>query len=145
MERVDPVSVAAPHAVTTSRSEVVAFLIMVAFLVVAPFFVYPMFLMQALCFALFACAFNLLIGYETGGGYDTFARTLARHMGQYIPGKPAIIARNMPGGGSRVAAAWLHAIAPKDGTALAIVDQALPIAQALRDRFGSSAAGLGGV
>ena len=39
MERVDPVSVAAPHAVTTSRSEVVAFLIMVAFLVVAPFFV----------------------------------------------------------------------------------------------------------
>ena len=54
MERVDPVSVAAPHAVTTSRSEVVAFLIMVAFLVVAPFFVYPMFLMQALCFALFA-------------------------------------------------------------------------------------------
>ena len=40
---------------------------------------------------------NLLIGYETGGGYDTFARTLARHMGQYIPGKPAIIARNMPG------------------------------------------------
>ena len=38
-------------------------LIMVAALVVAPFFVYPLFLMQALCFALFACAFNLLIGY----------------------------------------------------------------------------------
>ena len=46
-----------------SRSEMIAFLIMVAILVVAPFFVYPLFLMQALCFALFACAFNLLIGY----------------------------------------------------------------------------------
>jgi branched-chain amino acid transport system permease protein len=46
-----------------SRSETIAFLIMVAVLVVAPFFIYPLFLMQALCFALFACAFNLLIGY----------------------------------------------------------------------------------
>jgi len=46
-----------------SRSETIAFLIMVAVLIVAPFFVYPLFLMQALCFALFACAFNLLIGY----------------------------------------------------------------------------------
>jgi branched-chain amino acid transport system permease protein len=45
------------------RSEIIAFVIMVAILIVAPFFVYPLFLMQALCFALFACAFNLLIGY----------------------------------------------------------------------------------
>src|SRR6266853_898654 len=46
-----------------SRSETIAFAIMVAVLVVAPFVTYPLFLMQALCFALFACAFNLLIGY----------------------------------------------------------------------------------
>jgi branched-chain amino acid transport system permease protein len=46
-----------------SRSEVIAFAIMVVFLVVAPAFLYPVFLMKALCFALFACAFNLLIGY----------------------------------------------------------------------------------
>jgi branched-chain amino acid transport system permease protein len=45
------------------RSETIAFVIMVAVLIAAPFFVYPLFLMQALCFALFACAFNLLIGY----------------------------------------------------------------------------------
>jgi branched-chain amino acid transport system permease protein len=45
------------------RSLSVAFAVMVALLVVAPFVVYPVFLMQALCFALFACAFNLLIGY----------------------------------------------------------------------------------
>ena len=46
-----------------TRSEVAAFVIMVLFLVVAPFFTYPLFLMQVMCFALFACAFNLLIGY----------------------------------------------------------------------------------
>ena len=45
------------------RHQMVAFLVMVAFFVVAPFVVYPVFLMKALCFALFACAFNLLIGY----------------------------------------------------------------------------------
>ncbi len=46
-----------------SRSEVVAFVVMAIAFIVAPMFVYPVFLMKALCFALFACAFNLLIGY----------------------------------------------------------------------------------
>ena len=46
-----------------SRTEVIAFLIMTAALVIAPMVAYPVFLMKALCFALFACAFNLLIGY----------------------------------------------------------------------------------
>ena len=45
------------------RHQVIAFVLMVAFFVVAPYFVYPVFLMKALCFALFACAFNLLLGY----------------------------------------------------------------------------------
>jgi branched-chain amino acid transport system permease protein len=45
------------------QSEVVAFLVMAVVLIVAPMFAYPVFLMKALCFALFACAFNLLIGY----------------------------------------------------------------------------------
>src|SRR3954451_132868 len=61
------VSIAATAPATTraseNRSATLAFLIMVAALIVAPYFIYPMFLMQALCFALFACAFNLLIGY----------------------------------------------------------------------------------
>ena len=52
-----------PVATAVPRHQVVAFGIMVAMLVLAPFFVYPIFLMKALCFALFACAFNLLIGY----------------------------------------------------------------------------------
>ena len=54
---------AAPAHSAEGRSEMVAFFVMAAVLVVAPFFIYPLFLMQALCFALFACAFNLLIGY----------------------------------------------------------------------------------
>src|SRR5207247_6158217 len=45
------------------RHQVVAFVVMVAFFAVAPYFIYPVFLMKALCFGLFACAFNLLIGY----------------------------------------------------------------------------------
>jgi branched-chain amino acid transport system permease protein len=61
MEAATPSTV--PLVKTDSRSEVIAFLLMVAALAVAPFYIYPMFLMQALCFALFACAFNLLIGY----------------------------------------------------------------------------------
>jgi branched-chain amino acid transport system permease protein len=50
-------------AVTTPRHQQVAFAIMLVLFVAAPFFIYPVFLMKALCFALFACAFNLLIGY----------------------------------------------------------------------------------
>jgi branched-chain amino acid transport system permease protein len=62
MERVvDPQAVQQHR--ETSRSFVIAFAVMVAFFAVAPFVVYPVFLMQALCFGLFACAFNLLIGY----------------------------------------------------------------------------------
>jgi branched-chain amino acid transport system permease protein len=56
-------SITAPAHAGEGRSEVIALILLVAVLVVAPFFIYPLFLMQALCFALFACAFNLLIGY----------------------------------------------------------------------------------
>jgi branched-chain amino acid transport system permease protein len=50
-------------AAATLTHQVAAFVVMVAFFTIMPFFVYPVFLMKALCFALFACAFNLLIGY----------------------------------------------------------------------------------
>jgi branched-chain amino acid transport system permease protein len=62
LERVvDPL--AKKPSVLRTQSETIGFVIMVAALVVAPFVTYPLFLMQAMCFALFACAFNLLIGY----------------------------------------------------------------------------------
>ena len=62
MERVVDPLVKKPSALR-AQSESIAFVIMVAALVAAPFVTYPLFLMQAMCFALFACAFNLLIGY----------------------------------------------------------------------------------
>jgi tripartite-type tricarboxylate transporter receptor subunit TctC len=64
---------------------------------------------------------ELYIGYSAGGGYDIYARTLARHMGRFIPGNPAILTKNMPGAGSLVLANWLYNVAAKDGTAFGII------------------------
>jgi tripartite-type tricarboxylate transporter receptor subunit TctC len=69
---------------------------------------------------------TLVIGYGTGGGYDTYARLFARFVGEHIPGKPTVIAQNMPGAGSRGAANWLYNVAPKDGTVIATLSQTTP-------------------
>jgi tripartite-type tricarboxylate transporter receptor subunit TctC len=62
---------------------------------------------------------ELLVGAPPGGGYDIYARTVARHIGRHIPGNPAIVVKNMPGAGSAKAAQFISTIAPKDGTSLA--------------------------
>ena len=77
---------------------------------------------------------DLIIGYSSGGTYDLYARLVARHLGQFIPGKPLIIPRNMPGAGSRAAATWVYNVAPRDGTVLAAVDQSLSLQQAAGDK-----------
>src|SRR3954452_15933448 len=59
---------------------------------------------------------NLVVSYGTGGGYDVYARVLARHMGRYIPGNPNIIVQNMPGAGSLRGTNYLYNVAAKDGT-----------------------------
>jgi len=59
---------------------------------------------------------SLIIGYSVGGGYDLYARLLARHMAKYIPGRPTIVPQNMTGAGSLRAANFIYAAAPKDGT-----------------------------
>src|SRR5260370_9377007 len=69
---------------------------------------------------------NFVIGYGTGGGYDIYARLFARFIGEHIPGNPTVVTQNMPGAGSRRAANWLYAIAPKDGTVIACLGQAPP-------------------
>ncbi len=61
---------------------------------------------------------RLLIGYSAGGGYDTYARLLARHLGKHIPGNPTVVPQNMPGAGSLRMANYLFNIAPKDGTVI---------------------------
>ena len=76
---------------------------------------------------------DLVIGYTPGGTYDLYARLVGRFLGDFIPGKPKIVVRNMPGGGSRVATGWVYHIGPKDGTVLASADQSLSIEQAMGD------------
>lgn len=61
---------------------------------------------------------TIVIGYSPGGGYDAYARALARFYGKFIPGQPTVIVQNMPGGGSLVAANYLYAKAAADGTVI---------------------------
>ena len=77
---------------------------------------------------------DLIIGYSPGGTYDLYARLVARHLADFIPGKPLIVPRNMPGAGSRAAANWVYNVAPKDGTVLATADQSLSLEQAAGDK-----------
>jgi branched-chain amino acid transport system permease protein len=69
-----------------TKAQFIALLVMFAALVVAPFFLYPVFLMKVLCFALFACAFNLLIGYV---GLLSFGHAAYFGMGAYVSGYAA--------------------------------------------------------
>jgi tripartite-type tricarboxylate transporter receptor subunit TctC len=64
---------------------------------------------------------ELYIGYSVGGGYDLYARVLARHIGKFIPGHPTIVPKNMEGAGSLRLANWLYRVAPKDGTVFGII------------------------
>jgi tripartite-type tricarboxylate transporter receptor subunit TctC len=61
----------------------------------------------------------LLIGFSSGGGFDIYARTLARFMGRHIPGEPTLVPQNMPGAGSLKLVNYLYNVAPKDGTVIA--------------------------
>jgi tripartite-type tricarboxylate transporter receptor subunit TctC len=68
---------------------------------------------------------EMLIGYSSGGGYDTYARLIARHWAGLIPGKPSMIARNVPGAGSMRLMNELYNIRPKDGTAVGTVSRGI--------------------
>jgi tripartite-type tricarboxylate transporter receptor subunit TctC len=81
---------------------------------------------------------TMIIGFGAGGGYDIWARTLARHIGKHLPGKPNVVPQNMPGAGSYVAASHIYHVAPKDGTVMGLIarDAALgPLSGAAGARF----------
>ncbi|HEY2185365.1 MAG TPA: hypothetical protein VGH39_10255 [Xanthobacteraceae bacterium] len=61
---------------------------------------------------------TVIVGSSAGGGYDIYARLLARHMPKHIPGNPGMTVTNMPGAGSNAAAAHVYNVAPKDGTVI---------------------------
>ena len=70
---------------------------------------------------------TLTVGYSTGGGYDTYARILARHMAKHIPGNPTIVVQNAPGAGSMRAANTIYNVAPKDGSAFGMFGRGIAL------------------
>ena len=77
---------------------------------------------------------TIITSTGVGGVYDLTARAIARHMGHYLPGNPTVIVQNMPGGGNVLATNYMYNIAPKDGTAIATVHNAMPLHQVLDGR-----------
>lgn len=74
---------------------------------------------------------RIIVGYSAGGGYDMYARALARHLGNHIPGKPAVIVENMTGAGSLIAANYLYRAAKPDGLSIGHFNGSLFFNQAL--------------
>ena len=68
---------------------------------------------------------ELYIGYSVGGGYDIYARLIARHMGRHLPGSAVIVPKNMPGAGSLTLANWLYSAAPRDGTVFGTIGRGI--------------------
>src|SRR5215831_14406744 len=69
-----------------------------------------------------------------GGPFDLTARALAKYMPKYLPGRPTMIVRNMPGGGNVLATNYMFTQAAKDGTALGVVNNIIPLHQVLDGR-----------
>jgi len=61
---------------------------------------------------------RIIVGLSAGGGFDIYARTMARHMGKHVPGNPAFIVDNMPGAGSMISANHVYKVAKPDGLTL---------------------------
>ena len=68
---------------------------------------------------------TMVIGYSVAGGYDNYARVVARHLGSHIPGKPTVLPQNMPGAGSLRSANWLYNAAPKDGSVIGMFSRGM--------------------
>ncbi len=68
---------------------------------------------------------NFVVGLAAGGGYDQYARTLARHLGRHIPGNPHVIVQNMTGAAGLAATNWLYAIAPRDGLTIGMTQRSV--------------------
>src|SRR5215212_5584848 len=68
---------------------------------------------------------SIVVGYSAGGGYDQYARLVARHIGRHIPGNPNVIVQNMPGAASLTSVRHLDANAARDGTVITMFDPGL--------------------
>jgi len=79
---------------------------------------------------------ELIVGGDAGGGYDIYARTVARHLAHHIPGSPTIVVKNMPGAGSTRAGIYISTVAPKDGTSIGAMMPGAIIGPLLDDKPG---------
>jgi tripartite-type tricarboxylate transporter receptor subunit TctC len=61
---------------------------------------------------------TFVVGFSAGGGFDTYTRLIARHIGKHIPGNPTVVVENRPGAGSLIAANYIFNQAPRDGTVI---------------------------
>jgi tripartite-type tricarboxylate transporter receptor subunit TctC len=77
---------------------------------------------------------DFIIGGDVGGGYDIYARAIARHLVRFIPGNPTIVPKNQPGAGSGRAASSLYSVAPKDGLTIGAVFPGAIMGPLLDDR-----------
>lgn len=77
---------------------------------------------------------RFVVGFAAGGGYDTYTRTIARHIGRHIPGNPSTVVENMDGAGSLIAAHHIYKNAEPDGQTVGIFNSAMVLRQALGDR-----------
>jgi tripartite-type tricarboxylate transporter receptor subunit TctC len=64
---------------------------------------------------------QMVIGFGPGGGYDLWARIVARHIGRHLPGNPTVVPQNLEGAGSYRAANYIYTVAPKDGTVMGLI------------------------
>ena len=74
---------------------------------------------------------RIIVGYSPGGGYDSLARILSRHLGKHIPGYPTIIVENMTGAGSLLAANYIYRLAKPDGLTIGHFNGGLAFNQVL--------------
>lgn len=70
---------------------------------------------------------QFVLGYGPGGGYDVYARLIARHLGRFIPGNPTLVVVNMPGAGSLRATNYLYTTAPRDGSVIGAFARDMPL------------------
>jgi tripartite-type tricarboxylate transporter receptor subunit TctC len=75
---------------------------------------------------------TLMVGSSPGGGYDAVARLVARHLGKHVPGNPAIIVENTPGGGSVTMTNRIFRVERQDGTVLGLVQRGVLLAQLIK-------------
>ena len=74
---------------------------------------------------------RVIVMTSPGGGYDTYARTIARYLGKHIPGKPNVLVQNMPGAGGFIATNYVYNVAKPDGLTMLVTNSGVVLQQVI--------------